>query len=144
MLTLTEIQAILPHRYPFLLVDRVLEMDDEHIVGLKLVSGNEPFFQGHFPGYPVMPGVLIAEACAQLGGVILLQKPEYAGKLVFLTGLEGWRFRRQVVPGDVLRLEMRDMQLRASFGRGKATATVEGETAAGGEILFAIGPTVAR
>ncbi len=140
MLSLTEIQKILPHRYPFLLVDRVIEMADDRIVGIKLVSGNEPFFQGHFPGYPVMPGVLIAEACAQLGGVMLLQRPEYAGKLVFLTGLDGWRFRRQVVPGDTLTLEVRDPQLRSNFGRSKARATVDGNLAAEGEISFAIGP----
>ena len=140
MLSITEIQKILPHRYPFLLVDRVTELDDVHIVGIKQVSGNEPFFQGHFPGYPVMPGVLIAEACAQLGGIKLLQIPEYAGKIAFLTGLDGWRFRRQVVPGDTLTLEMSDLQLRSSFGKGKARATVNGELVASGEIMFAIGP----
>lgn len=140
MLSFTEIQKILPHRYPFLLVDRVTEITEDRIVGIKLVSGNEPFFQGHFPGYPVMPGVLIAEACAQLGGILLLQRPEYAGKLAFLTGLDGWRFRKQVSPGDTLVLEMSEMQLRASFGRGKAKATVAGALVASGEILFAIGP----
>ena len=142
MLSLTEIQKILPHRYPFLLVDRVIEMNEEVIIGIKQVSSNEPFFQGHFPGYPVMPGVLIAEACAQLGGVMLLHRPEYAGKLAFLTGLDGWRFRRQVVPGDTLTLEMREWQLRASFGRAKARATVAGELAASGEISFVIGPAI--
>lgn len=140
MLSLTEIQKILPHRYPFLLVDRVLEVDEAHIVGIKQVSGNEPFFQGHFPSYPVMPGVLIIEACAQIGAIKLLQMPEYAGKLAFLTGLEGWRFRRQVVPGDTLTLEMAGLQLRSNFGKGKAKATVDGELVASGEISFAIGP----
>jgi 3-hydroxyacyl-[acyl-carrier-protein] dehydratase len=140
MLNFTEIQKILPHRYPFLLVDRVTEISDEKIIGYKNVTGNEPFFQGHFPGYPVMPGVLIVEACAQLGGVMLLQKPEYAGKIAFLTGLEGWRFRRQVVPGDTLMMEVTALQLRAQFGRSKAEARVNGELAASGEILFAIGP----
>src|SRR5579863_10476553 len=100
MLSFTEIQKVLPHRYPFLLVDRVLEVSDDKVTGLKQVSGNEPFFQGHFPGYPVMPGVLIVEACAQLGAMLLMNHPEHANKIGFLTGLEGWRFRKQVVPGD--------------------------------------------
>lgn len=140
MLNFSEIQKILPHRYPFLLVDRVTEVSDAKVIGYKNVTGNEPFFQGHFPGYPVMPGVLIVEACAQLGGIMLLQQPDYAGKLAFLTGLEGWRFRRQVVPGDTLMMEVTALQLRAQFGRSKAEARVNGELAASGEILFAIGP----
>lgn len=140
MLSLTEIQKILPHRYPFLFVDRVTEVSEEKIVGFKQVSANEPFFQGHFPGYPVMPGVLIAEACAQLGGILLLQRPEYAGKLAFLTGLDGWKFRRQVVPGDTLTMEVSIINLRSSFGKSKARATVDGQLAAEGEISFAIGP----
>ncbi len=140
MLNFSEIQKILPHRYPFLLVDRVTEVSAEKVIGYKNVTGNEPFFQGHFPGYPVMPGVLIVEACAQLGGIMLLQQPDYAGKLAFLTGLEGWRFRKQVVPGDTLMMEVTALQLRAQFGRSKAEARVNGELAASGEILFAIGP----
>ncbi len=140
MLSFSEIQKILPHRYPFLLVDRVTEVSENKVIGYKNVSGNEPFFQGHFPGYPVMPGVLIAEACAQLGAVMLLQQPDFAGKIAFLTGLDGWRFRRQVVPGDTLMMEVTAVQLRASFGKSKAEARVNGELVASGEILFAIGP----
>jgi 3-hydroxyacyl-[acyl-carrier-protein] dehydratase len=140
MLTFAEIQQILPHRYPFLLIDRVTEITDEQIVGYKNVTGNEEFFQGHFPGHPVMPGVLIVEACAQLGAVLLLRKPEFVGKIAFLTGLDGWRFRRQVEPGDTLTITVTPLQLRASFGRSKAEARVNGELAASGEILFAIGP----
>jgi 3-hydroxyacyl-[acyl-carrier-protein] dehydratase len=140
MLSFTEIQKILPHRYPFLLVDRVTEISDDKIIGYKNITGNEPFFAGHFPGYPVMPGVLIVEACAQLGAVMLLQKPDFAGKLAFLTGLDGWRFRRQVVPGDMLTMEVTSLQLRSQFGKSKAEARVNGELAASGEIIFAIGP----
>ncbi len=140
MLSFSEIQKILPHRYPFLLVDRVTEINETGIYGYKQVSGNEPFFQGHFPEYPVMPGVLIVEACAQLGAVFLLGKPEYQGRIAFLTGLDGWRFRRQVVPGDKLTMEMTDLQLRETFGKGKAKATVDGALVAEGTILFAIGP----
>ena len=139
MLSFTEIQKILPHRYPFLLIDRVTEVSADKVVGIKAVSGNEAFFQGHFPGYPVMPGVLIVEACAQLGVVLLLQHPEFAGKLAFLTGLEGWRFRRQVVPGDTLHIEVTAGQMRLPFGRSKAEVRVDGELTASGEILFAVG-----
>jgi 3-hydroxyacyl-[acyl-carrier-protein] dehydratase len=140
MLSFAEIQLILPHRYPFLLIDRVTEMSTERVVGIKAVSGNEPFFQGHFPGYTVMPGVLIVEACAQMGAIMLLQQPEFADKLAFLTGLEGWRFRRQVVPGDTLHITVTALQLRDTFGKSKAEVRVGEELAAGGEILFAIGP----
>lgn len=137
-----EIQQILPHRFPFLLVDRIIALDERtgSTVGLKAVSGNEPWVQGHFPGYPVMPGVLIAEALAQVGAVGLLRRPEFKGRLAFLAGLENFRFRRQVVPGDILRLEVTLIQLRRGVGRAQGKALVDGKVAAEGEILFAIGP----
>ena len=131
--------ATLPHRFPFLLVDRVVEVSETGAVGLKLVSFNEWFFQGHFPGYPVMPGVLIVEALAQVGAVALLSRPEFAGKLAFFAGIDGVRFRRQVVPGDTLRLEVSLTQVRRSIGKGAGRATVDGQLAAEGELLFAIG-----
>jgi len=134
-----EIQRIIPHRYPFLLIDRVLELEPgKRIVGVKNVSGNEPFFQGHFPGNPIMPGVLIVEALAQAGSVLLLSQPEERGKLPLFAGIDGLRFRRPVVPGDQLRLEVEFIMRRRSIGRGRARATVDGELAAEGELTFAV------
>ena len=122
-----EIQALLPHRYPFLLVDRVLELEpDRRIVGIKNVTVNEPFFQGHFPGRPVMPGVLIVEAMAQVGGLLAFKSLGPAAKpLVYLTGMDGAKFRKPVVPGDRLRIEIDVLKKRSPFWKMAGKAFVE-------------------
>ncbi|MDI3327855.1 MAG: 3-hydroxyacyl-ACP dehydratase FabZ [Alicyclobacillaceae bacterium] len=135
-----EIQRILPHRPPFLLVDRILELEPgKRAVGLKNVTMNEPFFAGHFPGYAVMPGVLIVEALAQTGAVAILTLREYEGKIGFFAGIDGFRFRRQVRPGDQLRLEVEIHRLKGAIGKGAGRALVDGQVAAEGELMFAIG-----
>jgi len=140
MLDITEIKEIIPHRYPFLLIDKILEVEEgKSAVGIKNVTGNEEFFNGHFPDYPVMPGVLIVEALAQVGAVAMLKKEENRGRLAFFAGIDGCRFKRQVRPGDQLRLEVEIIRLRGPIGKGKAVATVDGEVACEAEITFALG-----
>jgi 3-hydroxyacyl-[acyl-carrier-protein] dehydratase len=135
-----EIQKIIPHRYPFLLVDRIEFCEPgKQAVGIKNVTVNEPFFQGHFPGKPIMPGVLILEALAQVGAVALLVLPEYAGKIALFGGLKNARFRRPVVPGDILRLEVEIQKIRAGAGIGNGVATVNGQRACEAEMTFMVG-----
>ncbi|QDP41622.1 3-hydroxyacyl-ACP dehydratase FabZ [Radiobacillus deserti] len=139
MFDIQEIKDIIPHRYPFLLVDKIIEFEEgTRIVGIKNVTVNEPFFQGHFPDYPVMPGVLIVEALAQVGAVVILHKDENRGKIGFLAGLDKCRFKRQVKPGDQLKLEVEIIRVKGPVGKGKAVATVDGELACEAEITFAI------
>ncbi|MFM9107081.1 MAG: 3-hydroxyacyl-ACP dehydratase FabZ [Chloroflexota bacterium] len=135
------IQKIIPHRHPFLLVDRVVELEPgKRAVGLKSVSMGEPVFTGHFPAYPVLPGVMIVEAMAQVGAVAMLSSPEGDGKLALFAGIDNVRFKRQVKPGDTLRLEVEIGQIRRGIGTGSGTATVDGELACRGDIMFALVP----
>src|SRR5690625_4775337 len=139
MLDVDKIKEIIPHRYPFLLVDKVTEIEEgKRVVGLKNVTVNEPFFQGHFPEYPVMPGVLILEALAQVGAISVLDMEENKGKIGFLAGIDKCRFKRQVKPGDQLRLEVEILRMKGPIGKGKGVATVDGEVACEAEIMFAI------
>ncbi len=133
-----EIRKLIPHRYPFLLVDRIEELEPGvRAVGIKNVTQNEPFFEGHFPDYPVMPGVLIVEAMAQVGAVGVMAVEEYRQKLALFAGIDGVRFRRQVVPGDVLTMEVEIERLKGRVGRGKGKATVGGERVCEAELMFA-------
>ena len=139
-LNIEQIQEILPHRYPFLLVDKVIELEPgNRAVGIKNVTMNEQYFQGHFPGKPVMPGVLQVEALAQTGAIAVLSLEEYKGKIVYFGGIDTLRFKQKVVPGDVLRLEVELIKRRGPIGIAKAVATVDGKVAVQGEITFAIG-----
>ena len=135
-LDIDAIREILPHRYPFLLVDRIEELEAERVVGIKNVTVNEPFFAGHFPDYPVMPGVLIIEAMAQVAGVLVLSGiPDRKSKLVLLAGVDGAKFRKPVRPGDQLRMEMKILRSRASMAKISGTATVDGAIVAEAEML---------
>ncbi|RAP73961.1 3-hydroxyacyl-ACP dehydratase FabZ [Paenibacillus montanisoli] len=139
MLDIRQIQEIIPHRPPFLLVDRILEVEEgKRAVGIKNVSMNEPFFTGHFPQYPVMPGVLIVEALAQVGCVAILKVEENRGKIGFFAGIDNCRFRGQVVPGDTLRLEVEITRLKGMIGKGQAVAKVGDKVVAECEIMFAL------
>lgn len=131
MMDLLEIREILPHRYPFLLVDRILELTSERVVGIKNVTANEPHFNGHFPDFPVMPGVLIVEAMAQVAGVLVLSSiPNRHEKLVLLASVEEAKFRRPVVPGDQLRIEMTMMKRKATVAKMEGKALVDGQVVA--------------
>lgn len=138
--TAKEIMEIIPHRYPFLLIDTIEELQPGvRALGKKCVSMNEPYFQGHFPGNPVMPGVLIIEALAQVGAVAILSRPEWKGRTAYFAGIDKAKFRQKVLPGDVLMLEMEIIKVKGPVGVGKATATVNGKVAATAELTFAIG-----
>lgn len=134
-----EIKETIPHRYPFLLVDKVTDLEEgKRVSGIKNVTINEPFFQGHFPDYPVMPGVLILEALAQVGAIAVLGMEKNKGKIGFLAGVDKCRFKREVKPGDQLKLDVEITRVKGPIGKGKATATVYGEIACEAEIMFAI------
>lgn len=138
--TTKEIMEILPHRAPFLLIDTVEELEPgKRVVARKCVTFNEPFFQGHFPGNPVMPGVLICEALAQAGAVAILGLDENKGKTAYFASMDKVKFKKKVVPGDVLMLEVELVKIKGPFGIAKATATVDGKVAVSGEFTFALG-----
>ncbi len=140
LLNASQIMEIIPHRQPFMLLDTVEEMEPgKRVKARKCVSYNEPYFAGHFPAEPVMPGVLIVEAMAQAGAVAMLSQPEMKGKTAYFAGIQSAKFKRKVVPGDVLELEVEIVKVKGPVGIGKGTASVDGKLAASAEIMFAIG-----
>ncbi len=140
MIEINEIKTLLPHRYPFLLVDRVLELiPNQRIVALKNVTANEEFFNGHFPAKPVMPGVLVIESMAQAAGIMMLSKEEHKGKIPYFTGIDNARFRRTVVPGDQLIIEVDVIRVKGSVGKVKAVSKVDNQVAAEAELMFILG-----
>lgn len=139
MLNTQQIKEIIPHRYPFLLVDRILEVEEgKRAVGIKNVTANEEFFNGHFPEYPVMPGVLIVEALAQVSAVIMLMKDENRGKIGLFAGIDRCRFKKQVQPGDQLRLEVEMTKVRGLIAKANAIATVDREVVCEADVTFAL------
>ena len=137
-LSIGEILSLLPHRYPFLLVDKILEQEENKIVAVKNVTINEPFFQGHFPGHPVMPGVLIIEAMAQVGGVLMFSKEENKGKIPLFAGIDKARFKKPVYPGDQLIIKVEIIKMVMGVGKAKAEAYVDDELVASAELLFTV------
>jgi beta-hydroxyacyl-ACP dehydratase FabZ len=137
VLDINMIQRILPHRYPFLLVDRIVEVAEKKVVGIKNVTINEPFFQGHFPGHPIMPGVLILEAMAQVGGVAALTAKENIGKLAYFLSINNAKFRKPVVPGDILRIEVDLLKMKMGIIQTRAVAKVEGNVVTEADMMFA-------
>ena len=140
VLTTKQIMEIIPHRQPMLLIDTIEELEPgKRVVGKKCVSFNEPYFAGHFPNEPVMPGVLTVEALAQVGAVVILSCPEFKGKTAYFGAINSCKFKRKIVPGDVVYLEVEMIRQKGPIGIGKATATVDGEVAVSAELTFAIG-----
>ena len=139
MLEARGILNILPHRYPFVMVDKILEMEtDKYAIGIKNVTINEPFFQGHFPGRPTMPGVLIAETIAQVGGIMLLQSRKETPMIPYLAGIQDLKFRQPVVPGDTLLIEVQMIKAKGNIGKMSGKASVDGKTVAEGVFMFAL------
>ena len=136
---INEIKEILPHRYPFLLIDKVISMEGNKIVAIKNVTVNENYFQGHFPAEAVMPGVLIIEALAPTGAVAILSKNEFKGKIAYFAGIDKAKFRRKVIPGDILRLEVEITKLRGRAGIGYGIAYVDDKKVCEGELTFMVG-----